>query len=458
MIRPQGGTTWPLVPFERYMLDDDLPAAPMTFTVTWRIEGPVAPDRLRAALDLALVSHPLLACRVAGDAWVPAPGGVPFRCLPPAAAPAIATKRLDVAHDAALDAVLVDGGDTSEFRLTFHHAACDGIGAMEFCGDVFAHYRGDAPAARRADPALLADRRRLERPEVVDATWLDAVRHFAGEGWRFLADQAVAIPCGPAEPATTPPAALHPVRLSCGETSALRRRATAQGATLNELLLGVLVSAIARHCGAAAASRRDAWLGVVQPVSLRPPRPARLPACNCIGYAFLRRPLAACDTWERLLPGIVSDGQAIARFGLAACFNDALRLICRLPGPLRRRLIRAMRPGTFIFSYLGDPVRRFSRGLRGAAGGSAADGTAVIDLGGCRVVDFSGAPPPRPGTELAILASLFGQRLTLWLRPSAALAAAPNWSPLAAEIDAAVRALLDAEPVGTAAFSRRGRP
>jgi hypothetical protein len=444
MIRPRGDTAWPLVPFERYMLDDDRPAAPMTFTVTWRIEGPIVADRLRAALDLALVSHPLLACRVARGGWAPAPGGVPLRCLPAAAAPAVATQRLDLAHDAALDAVLVDGGDTAELRLTFHHAACDGIGAMEFCGDVFAHYRGDVPAARRAEPALLADRRRLERPEVVDATWRDAVRHFAGEGWRFLADRAVAIPCGPAGSATMPAAALHPVRLSGSETAALRRRATAQGATLNELLLAVLVSVIARHCGAAAGSRRGAWLGVVQPVSLRPSRPARLPACNAIGYAFLRRPLAACADWERLLPGIVADGQAIARFGLAACFNDALDLICRLPGPLRRPLIRAMRPGTFIFSYLGDPVRRFSRGLRGTAGGPATDGAAVIDLGGCRVVDFSGAPPPRPGTELAILASLFGQRLTLWLRPSAALAAAPNWPPLAADINASVRDLLDA--------------
>lgn len=444
MIRPPADTAWPLEPFERYMLDDDLPAAPMTFTVTWRIEGPIDPDRLRVALDLALVSHPLLACRVERGGWVPAPGGVRFRRLAVSTAAGVVPERLDITRDAALDAVLVDGGDTAEFRLTFHHAACDGIGAMEFCGDVFAHYRGDAPAARRADPMLLADRRRLERPVVVDATWRDAARHFAGEGWRFLADRAVAIPCGPVGATATPAAALHPVRLSCGETSTLRRRATSRGATLNELLLAVLVAVVARRCTGAASPRRGDWLGVVQPVSLRPPRPARLPACNCIGYAFLRRPLAGCDAWERLLPGVVADGQAIARFGLAACFNDALELICRLPGPLRRPLIRAMRPGTFIFSYLGDPVRRFPRGRRGTADGRPADGTSGIDLGGCCVVDFSGAPPPRPGTELAILASLFGQRLTLWLRPSAALAAAAGWPPLAADIEASVRALLDA--------------
>jgi len=440
MIRLQGDTVWPLVPFERSMLDDDLPGSPMTFTAAWRIEGPLDPGRLAAAFDAALGSHPLLGCRVEHGAWVPAPHRPSLRCGTPGEA---APRPLDIAGTPALSATLARDGGTADLRLTFHHAACDGIGALEFCGDLFARYRGDAPAAGQADPTLLAERKRLERPAAVDATWLDGVRHLAGEAWRFLADRAAALPCRPVpavkagRPRDPPADDLHAVRFSTAETDALRRLASARGATLNELLLAVLMAAIAPVCGPSASRWRGGWLGVVQPVNLRPPRPARLPACNAIGYAFLRRPLAACDGWEQLLPGIVGDSRAIARYGLAACFNDALELVDRLPAPLRRRFIRGMRPGTFVFSYLGDPVRRFSRGARAATG----DRTG-IDLGDCRVIDFSGAPPTRPGTELAILASLFGRRLTLWLRPSSALVAADIWQPLAAGIDAAVRALL----------------
>lgn len=454
MIGCREDVAWPLVPFERYMLDDDLPEAPMTFTVTWSIEGSPDAERLRSALERALVSHPLLRCRVERDSWVPAPEGVPFRHLTTAEADAL--ERIDVTRVAALDTALVVNGDAAEFRLTFHHAASDGVGAMEFCGDVFAIYRGDDPADRRADPALLADRRRLERPAKIDATWLAIARHFASEGRRFLADLATAISCEPggaAPPARSP----HPVRFTREETVLLRHRATSLNATLNELLLAVLTSAVGRHCAATAPPRRDAWVGVVQPVSMRPPRKMRLPACNNIGYAFLRRPLADCGDWRSLLPGLVRDTRAVTRLGLAAGFNDALTLICRLPGPLRRRLIRAMRPGTFVFSYLGDPIRRFPRELRRHERDPATPGDDCgLDLGGCRVVDFSAAPPPRRGTELSILASLFGQKLTLWLRPSASLGESASWGNLAGCLETAVRSVVT-DPAGEIVRPRHAR-
>jgi len=77
--------------------------------------------------------------------------------------------------------------------------------------------------------------------------------------------------------------------------------------------------------------------------------------------------------------------------------------------------------------------------------GRAQDVEEQLDLGDCRVVDFRGAPPPRPGTELAILASLFGQRLTLWLRPSGPLRGSASWGLLPEAIELAVRNLPAAE-------------
>ena len=90
-----------------------------------------------------------------------------------------------------------------------------------------------------------------------------------------------------------------------------------------------------------------------------------------------------------------------------------------------------MRPGTFVFSYLGDPRRRFAQPL-----GMSQD---TVDLGDCKVVGFSAAPPPRKGTELGILASLFGQRLTVWVRPSQRLAGTSSMKNLFALIETAIR-------------------
>jgi hypothetical protein len=469
MISRTPAASWPLLPFEQYMLDDDRPNAPMTFTVVWRLAGHVDAERMRAAVENASRSHPLLGCRIRRGRWVPAAGGVPFRRVSAMASLRPDRESIDASRDACLRATLVEPAadcEEAELRLTFHHAACDGVGAMEFSGDIFAAYRGSgtpaaAPSRSRrdaqADPSLLDDRGRLERPIVPGATWRDAMRHFFAEGRRFMADRAVALPCersGRSSSAADP----VPVRFTSEETAALRRCASGADATLNELLLAVLVAVIGRHCAAATRHHHGAWLGVVQPVSMRLPRATRLPACNNIGYAFLRRPLVDCDDWQALLPGVVQDTRAVTRLGLAGCFNDAVSLLGRLPEPLRRPLVRAMRPGTFVFSYLGDPVRRFPRGLRGA-GGDVMPGpgqAAGVDLGGCRVVDFSGAPPPRPGTELAILASLFGQQLTLWLRPSAALSGSVSWTILTGAIDSAVRSLIATEPADRFPRERHG--
>jgi len=452
--------SWPLVPFEQYMVDDDRPGSPMTFTMAWRLTGSVDAGRMRTAVEEAVRTQPLLGCPVRRGRWVPAAGGVPFLRVTAAAGHRPAGEAIDPRREACLRVTLVEpaaGDGETELRLAFHHAACDGVGAAEFSGDVFTAYRaagldGPPPAARSRrdtpiDTSLLADRGRLDRPVVPGVTWWAAAGYLLAEGRRFFTERAVAIPCERSA-AAGPVADPVPIRFTVAETAALRRVASEMNATLNELLLAVLVSVIGGHCAAATAARRNAWIGVVQPVSMRPARPARLPACNNIGYAFLRRPLGDCGDWRAVLPSMVQDARAVTRMGLAGCFNDALAVLGRLPGPLRRPLVRAMRPGTFVFSYLGDPVRRIPAGLRGAENGSAAGPrqAAGFDLGGCRVVDMIGAPPPRPGTELGILASLFGQRLTLWLRPSDRLRGSSSWRRLPAAIELAIRRLLADKP------------
>ena len=57
----------PLVAFERYMLADDRPEYPMTFTLTLRLAGTVDREAFEAAVDEALARHPLLVALVEGS-------------------------------------------------------------------------------------------------------------------------------------------------------------------------------------------------------------------------------------------------------------------------------------------------------------------------------------------------------------------------------------------------------
>lgn len=128
---------------------------------------------------------------------------------------------------------------------------------------------------------------------------------------------------------------------------------------------------------------------------------------------------------------MISDSRAVGKYGLAGCFHDAIAVLQKVPNPFRKWFVRSMRPGTFVFSYLGDPRRRFAQPL-----GMSQD---TVDLGDCKIVGFSAAPPPRKGTELGILASLFGQRLTVWVRPSQRLAGTSSMKDLFALIETAIR-------------------
>ncbi len=410
---------WSLTPFEQYMVDDDCIGFPMEFTAIWSCEGSVNQAHLQRSLDEALKHHPLLTCRLEGKKWVPSGRRVVVQQVECCQ---IDTEKMGATSGCVepLKVQLITLSDGHyEIHMTFHHASCDGIGAMEFCGDVFKEYAKECsgsngyknvPKRKQVGAATLLDSRGvLERPVVEGVSWLDAMRFFLGEARWFFLDRAIAIPCDGVGFDATSKTELPSIQLTREETIQLRRYAEKQGASLNELLMALLTGVIGNFCHASGQSGKS-WVGMVQPVNMRPRLTHRMPASNGIGYAFYRRKISECRCWKDLLPKIVNDSRAVVKYGLAGCFHDALAILQRVPNPFRRWFVRAMKPGTFVFSYLGDPRRRFAHSLAGEQ--------ESIDVGDFKIVNFSVAPPPRDGTELAILASLFGQRLTLWMRPS----------------------------------------
>ena len=431
---------WSLTPFEQYMVDDDSVDFPMNFTAIWSCEGSVDLDQLQQSLDDVLRDHPLLTSRLENATWV-------------ASNNRVVVQQMDCCRDESEKVVLASGrvvplkvqlvrcsSGCSEIHMTFHHASCDGIGAMEFCGDVFREYakacsgeNGNQNISKRKQvgaAALLDSRGALARPVVEGVSWLDAARFFLGEARWFFFDKATAIPCEGVDPESTRETELSSIQLTREETNQLRRYAEIHGASLNELLMALLTGVIGNFCEAPGQSRKS-WVGMVQPVNMRPRLSQRMPAANGIGYAFYRRRINECRCWKDLLPKFINDSRAVVKYGLAGCFHDALAILQKIPSPLRQWCVRSMKPGTFVFSYLGDPRRRFADSLAGDQGG--------VDVGDFKIARFSIAPPPRRGTELAILASLFGQRLTLWMRPSQILSGTASMANLRTRVETAIR-------------------
>jgi hypothetical protein len=460
------GPSWSVLPFERYMIEDDTAEYPMTFSINWEVHGQLDLDLLGKALLEVLEHHPLLNAYLGQEAggklvWkdrcVETGGSADAGGIPPFVweeTPERDWQRLDLSREGPLrviwEKVVANSDDETEGRhaggrliFVFHHAASDGIGSLEFCGDVFYAYLQHWKASQRAlggvtealheqekdkrvriaDRELIIERSKLDRSVSGSVSNWEALRFTVLETVRFFLRRAVVLRAkrvgnrGETSVERTSSRGqvfcwpdLWGITLSRHETDVLRRGAENRGATLNELVTAVLMEVVNEVVEPTAGRKRKGWLAVLVPINMRVRQRRRLPACNAIGYAFLKRARRDVAGWKADLPGIVAELRAIQSWKIGGMFLDALAKQEAWPRWMRSVVKRVVRPATFVFSFVGDPVRRFAHRLPMHDGG--------LVLGEATISHMAAAPPPRPGTEVAILGSLFGQQLTLWCRPS----------------------------------------
>jgi len=361
--------------------------------------------------------------------------------------------------------------------LTVHHATTDGIGGFEFCSDLFERYRslqsssldsiildsiileniqvdenGSAQSENRLSPnprlrrnertksvsiPLLDERELLDRSiphpvsrwTVIKALSFEAYQLFWRQSGTVKNDSTVrgtsqerGNPKRSNPTPLTPKSSevqqalsrnfgsafqLHPIFFDEDETEGFRRAATNLGCSPHELLLASCLKVFADH-RIDGEGKPKGWIAAVIPVNMRLTRDQRSPCHNGIGYAIIKRSTADCQRVSVNAKTFVNDFKAIQQWHLAGLFVDGLRILRRFPVWFSQWVIRNSRPGTFVLSFVGDPARRFPCRFRDTGFG--------LDLQDCHVVDLAGAPPTRPGTEVALLASFFRNRFTVWLR------------------------------------------
>lgn len=198
-----------LTDFESYLVADDRIDYPMTFVMQLELTGSLQPDAWSRALLRTLPRHPLLTARMTrglrGRQWVfPAsssPLEVPheWNVLPDWDQLA----RIDLRREAGVRFWTRHGESEVTVIGEFHHACCDGVGALQFFGDWLAAYEGELHgdgkeiAWTQLRPEMLRDRGRPRwRASMQDdsdnqgqnsrrkSLWnLQEIRDFAREVW-----------------------------------------------------------------------------------------------------------------------------------------------------------------------------------------------------------------------------------------------------------------------------------
>lgn len=409
----------PLTPFEEYMLRDGTPSHPMEFFFRLSFDGPLD----RAAVDSAAATtfhrHPLLAARIAerpgrrprfepasGGRIVDAVSGRDTAGLPPIPA-------LDPETGPLARLLVVERPDgPAEILAQFHHAACDGLGALAFLGDfcmlLGATLGGARPGGEAPDPHALRRRGRygLDCWKLLHSLPSQA-RGLEGV-WKFMRHRPVGL--GPANAASDTPRAhvLQRAEVAFTEAEArnLRRSAQAADVSLNELAAAALLEALSETVPRGACPHSRAVLRLSIPMNMRRPADRRAPAANIVSMVFLdRRPA------EIAAPGLAAslhrEMQLVKRLGLGMTFLFTLAAARCLPGGIAGLVTDRSTAATALFTNLG---RVFARSR--SAGGR----TGLMQVGPLRLVAVEPLAPLRRGTSLAVAAAEYAGRLSFTLR------------------------------------------
>ncbi len=412
----------PLVPFEQLMLVDDRPAYPMNFFIRLRFTGRLEREVLSAALRAVLPRHPLLnaivrnvgpnryqwvgaACPTPRVQWLNAfsTNGFPH-ALP-----------IDLFSEPGLRLSVIEAAGACELIAQFHHACCDGLGAIGFLEDLLLSYAINSGTLVGSVGLPLVEPKRLRHRAKFGLTaWKYLkIQHQQIQSpfgaWDFFAHTPVPLLPHKPRPATDPPPVGFPAALSREFTpqqfAALKACARRQNVTINDILARDLFVALGRWKSLYAPCHPADRLRVSIPINLRKPEDYRLPAANVVSMVFLdRRPKDFTDT-ERLLWGIHRQMDHIKQTGLKLTFVLCLRAVQSLPGGIARLAAVDRCSATSVLTNLGV--------LLGNLPLPRTDGKLTIDgavLDGLDIV-----APLRPYTCVAFAAFTYAGRLGITL-------------------------------------------
>lgn len=406
----------PLTAFEQLMLADDSRLYPMTFFIQIGLTGDLRREEFEAACAAAVHRHPLLMANVRWKFlrpyWVRATRDTVVQwhdaSLPE---PSLEQRYIDLKAQPALRVSVAHVPAESIILFQFHHAATDGIGAIQFIGDALSIY-GDATAEPDA-----------ERPRLVPIEPSCLLRR--GERWesgrqppkllRRWAYRVVEVlgvhPCRIVQRSNVPIIQQQgrPIFLTRflerAELKALNQTAAARGVTPNELLALAMFQTLHtwnQHAG------RDVSREVFRiaiPASVRTPVHDECPAANIVSYILLTRRGDQIQESQSLLNFIAAESRQVLNgreTGIVLLCVEAASLI---PGLTRLLTRLPVRLATTVLANVGE-VKRQLRNHFPLRRGNCVAGNVELNY-------LLGAAPVRRGTHVATSVGKYAGRLII---------------------------------------------
>ena len=393
-----------LTPFE-WTMSNELSGSVMEFVIRLCCTGSIDVERFNEAIATALKQQPLLQANATfgpthlKSHWRTATDSIPFvRWLDgdptPGRGATDGYQPIDLGKETGFRfygwRFQIDGVPRTEIRFVFHHACCDGKGAISFIEHVLCQYKllkegkCDAMPSFDGDRILNRGQRASHKNSIADRVWRTFVvkpKRVANmlfttpvslDESEISADQLAAPPCQCS------------ATLDETATNKLGEYANSVGATTNLVLARELFHVLGEYLESGqakpGASRDGNLMRLLIPFSLRDETHQGMPAANCVSMAYLeaKRDSLDQDSVENstLLADLVKQLAFIRRWQLQYSWIESIKSYAQV-WPLLRLFKRSQKKGsdrqvsTTVFSNLG---RAFNSGVL-----STSDGRIKID-------------------------------------------------------------------------------
>lgn len=411
--------------FEYYMLADDRPSHPMVIVMLVEVSGQLLEREFRDSVRDLIRSQPLLSSRVekhGGDwFWVEAPdqdAGKLIEWQQVSADDVLQftpqVRCIDLRQSVGICAEVRASAERSRVAVHLHHACCDGIGAVQIVGELFARYGQRTSAANARMPEFVVpDRAALRLRDQFDAI-TTSTNHRRSPGRtvakiaRLLLRSPVTLTGSVAPVVESGHVAIHRHVLPRSRHRALRAVAASLQVSLNDLLIREMLQLI-RDWNAAdgRASGRD-WIRLGIPLSMRAPVHEHVPACNIVSYALVTRRMRDCDDPAALLASIHDQtGDVLFHREGIVCLK-LFKWLRRVPGAMSLFLKGKSCLSTLVLANVGDLRRRFN-GRFPLQQGKWVAGNVVIE-------HIHGVAPVRPRTHASVSIGDYAGELSVSIR------------------------------------------
>ena len=404
----------PLTIFEKYMFLDDRPEYPMDSFRHLLFSGHLDVDVFLQSVAAVIRWNPMLRCIVkqVGRDYYWEETKTPFRVQRSQGTACPVPQRIQLRSEPGFHVFIAEAEKQTRVLLQFHHSISDGIGEMEFIGDVLTDYAvritGQIPPdnPRRLDPALLPLRGKS------GLTVKSYVRNFFHT--TFTTQQLLLGNPSPLAPCGTPPKTVDPYYVFCSheltqeETRQYVKAAKSNGVTVNDLLLRDLFLTIG--------SWRERWVDqqsnpvfrVSVPMNLRTEHFRNIPASNTVSMLFLDRHLKQCrGNAEEMLRGVHREMEWIKRTEQKHYFLTTIQTRDVLWGGLASSLRSPQCRATVVFSNLGRVFESLPLSHQEDVG---------LKVGEAILESVDATPPIRFGTLISFSVLTYRGKIRLVLR------------------------------------------